>query len=448
MASLNQVFRLQEQGTDLRTEVLAGLTTFLTMSYIIFVQPAVLSVDFAGQPTGLDFGAVVVATCLGSALASILMGLYARYPIALAPGMGENFFFVSVVMALGGLGVANAWRTALGIVFISGVAFIILTVLRVREAVIDAISPSMRNAIAVGIGLFIAFIGLRNGQVIVGKPGTLVGLNTHPAAADVLVFVVGLLVASVLLVRRVRGSLLWGIVASAGVGLVFGKIRVAGIVGLPHVAEPALFRLDIAGALHPALLPFIIVFLFMGLFDTVGTLIGVAEQAGFLKDGHLPRANRALLVDATGIAAGACFGTSTITCFIESASGVAVGGRSGLTSVVAGLLFLLALLFGPLIGMIGNYAPITAPALVLVGVMMIQNARKIDWDDYSEAVPAFLTVVGIPLAYSIADGLALGFVAYPLIKLLSGRGREVRWLSYVMAALLVVYFVFVRNRLG
>jgi len=443
-----RLFHLSESRTDLRTELLAGVTTFLTMAYIVFVQPAVLSTDLAGKPTGLDFGAVLVATCLASAFASIFMGLFARYPIALAPGMGENFFFVSVLMGLASLGVANPGQTALGMVFISGVAFIFLTLIRVREAVIDAISPSMRNGIAVGIGLFIAFIGLRNGSVIVAKPGTLLGLNAHLVSADAAVFTLGLVTAGVLLVRRARGALLWGILASAGLALLLGKVQFGGVLGLPVVHQRAAFAMDLAGALRPALVPFIIVFLFMGLFDTVGTLIAVAEQANLLEQDKLPRANRALLVDATGITLGACLGTSTVTCYIESAAGVAVGGRTGLTSVVAGALFLLALLFGPLIGMIGNCPPVTAPALVLVGTMMMQNARKIEWGDYSESIPAFLVIVGIPLSYSIADGLALGFVSFPVIKLLAGRTRDVRWLSYLMAALLVLYFLFVRSRLG
>ena len=443
-----RLFHLSESRTDLRTELLAGVTTFLTMAYIVFVQPAVLSTDLAGKPTGLDFGAVLVATCLASAFASIFMGLFARYPIALAPGMGENFFFVSVLMGLASLGVANPGQTALGMVFISGVAFIFLTLIRVREAVIDAISPSMRNGIAVGIGLFIAFIGLRNGAVIVARPGTLLGLNAHLASADAAVFTLGLVTAGVLLVRRARGALLWGILASAGLALLLGKVQFGGVLGLPVVHQRAAFTMDLAGALRPALVPFIIVFLFMGLFDTVGTLIAVAEQANLLEQDKLPRANRALLVDATGITLGACLGTSTVTCYIESAAGVAVGGRTGLTSVVAGTLFLLALLFGPLIGMIGNCPPVTAPALVLVGTMMMQNARKIEWGDYSESIPAFLVIVGIPLSYSIADGLALGFVSFPVIKLLAGRARDVRWLSYLMAALLVLYFLFVRSRLG
>jgi len=439
---------LRASRTDVRTEVLAGLTTFLTMAYIIFVQPAVLSTDLAGKPTGLDFGAVLVATCLASAFASIFMGLFARYPIALAPGMGENFFFVSVVMSLAALGVTRPWQTALGIVFLSGLAFLVLTVLKVREALIDAISPSMRNGIAVGIGLFIAFIGLRSGGVIVAKSGTLVGLNVQAPPSDLAIFATGLVVAGVLSVRKVRGSLLWGIAAGTIVALGAGRIRVAGVFGLPSIAQPAAFQMDVANALQPALVPFIIVFRFLGLFDTVVTLLGVAEQAGFLLRNKLPRASRALIVDATGISVGAMLGTSTVTCYIESAAGVAAGGRTGLTSVVTGVLFLLALLVSPLVAVIGTCQPITAPALVLVGAMMMQNARKIEWSEPSESIPAFLTVVGIPLAYSIADGLAMGFVSYPVIKLLSGRGRDVRWLAYAIGALLVLYFAFVRNRLG
>ena len=445
---LARYFRLASRGTSVRIEVMAGLTTFLTMAYIIFVQPAVLSTDLAGHPTGMDLGAVLLATCLGSALASILMGLVADFPIALAPGMGENFFFVTVVMALARLGVPDPWQTTLGMVFLSGLAFLLLTWLRVREAVIDAISPSMRNAIAAGIGLFIASIGLQHAGLIVAKPGTLVGLTNRLGSADVAVFSAGLVAAGVLLTRKVRGALLWGMLGSALLALALGKIHYAGIVGLPEIHGRAAFELDIRRALDPALVPFVIVFLFMGLFDTVGTLVGVAEQAGVLENGRLPRANRALFVDATGITAGACLGTSTVTCYIESAAGVAAGGRTGLTAIVTGLLFLLALLFGPLVRMMASYPPLTAPALVIVGAMMMRSARRVEWDDPSEAIPVFLTMAGIPLSSSIADGLALGFVSYPVVKVLSGRGRDVRAVAYVMAVLLVVYFLAVRYRLG
>ena len=437
---------LQTEGP--RTEVIAGVTTFLTMAYIIFVQPAVLSTDFTGKPTGLDFGAVLLATCIVSGAATILMGLWARYPIALAPGMGENFFFVSVIMALAAAGVAEPWRAALGIVFIAGVIFLILSVIGVREAVLDSISPSMRHAIAAGIGLFIAFIGLRNGGIIVAHPGTLVTMTPHLVSADVAVFTAGLLTAAALHIRGVRGAILIGIFAAAVIAALVGKIQYAGIFGLPQIGTPAAFRFEFSTALNPRWAPFVAVFLFMNIFDTIGSVIGVTQQAGLMRDGKLPRAERVLVVDAAGTVLGAALGTSTIVTYIESAAGISAGGRTGLTAVVAGALFFVALVFSPLIGMIGNYLPITAPALIIVGVMMMSNATRIDWDDLSEAVPAFLTLAGIPLAYSIADGLALGFMSYPILKLLTGKGRQVGIVSYVIAGLLIMYFVFVRARLA
>jgi AGZA family xanthine/uracil permease-like MFS transporter len=430
-----------------RTEVLAGVTTFLTLAYIIFVQPAVLSTDFTGKPTGLDFGAVLLATCVVSGAASILMGMWANYPIALAPGMGENFFFVSVIMTLAAAGVSEPWRVALGIVFVSGVIFLILSMMGVREAVLDSISPSLRSAIAAGIGLFIAFIGLRNGGLIVSNPGTLVAMNPQLLSADVAVFGAGLLIATVLQIRGLRGAILVGILGGTAAAAALGKIHYTGVFGLPAIGSPAAFRFDIATALEPRWLPFVAVFLFMNVFDTLGSVIGVTQQAGLLRDGKLPRAGRVLVVDAAGTVAGAALGTSTIVTYIESAAGVSAGGRTGLTAVVTGLLFFVALLFSPLVGMIGNYLPITAPALIVVGAMMMSNAARIEWDDLSEAVPAFLILIGIPLAYSIADGLALGFISYPVLKALTGRGRQIGAISYVTAALLIIYFIFVRARL-
>lgn len=438
---------MHTQATTAKTEVIAGITTFLTMAYILFVQPAVLSTDFTGKPTGLDFGAVLFATCVVSGAASILMGLWAKYPIALAPGMGENFFFVSVIMSLAAAGVAEPWRVALGIVFISGVLFLILSIAGVREAVLDSISPSMRNAIAAGIGLFVAFIGLRNGGLIVPHPGTLVTLNPSLLSADVGVFAAGLIAAAVLHIRGVRGAILIGIIAAAAVAAVLGKIHYTGVFGFPQINTPAAFRFDVAAALNPTLLPFVAVFLFMNVFDTIGSVVGVTQQAGLIRDGKLPRAERVLVVDAAGTVLGAALGTSTIVAYIESAAGVSAGGRTGLTAIVAGCLFFVALLFSPLIGMIGNYLPITAPALIIVGAMMMSNASRIEWEDASESIPAFLTLVGIPLAYSIADGLALGFISYPIVKLLTGRGRQIGKMSYAIAALLVFYFVFIRTGL-
>jgi AGZA family xanthine/uracil permease-like MFS transporter len=361
---------------------------------------------------------------------------------------------------------------ALGVVFISGVLFLLLSFFGVREAVMDAISPSLKNGIAVGIGLFIAFIGLQNAGLILKDPGTAVKLNPHFASPDLVVFFFGLLLAAALHTRRVPGSILWGIggatlmalalkfllpVLPAGISasavvtdsLLMKRFSIAEkLVSLPPSLAPTFLKMDLTHACSLAMVPFIIVFLFMVLFDTVGTLIGVAEQGGFIKDNHLPRAKEAFVSDALATTLGACLGTSTVTSYIESAAGVEQGGRTGLTALTAGALFLLALFFSPVIAMIGSYAPITAPALVLVGAMMIRNVSKIAWTDYSEAVPAFLIMIGIPLSYSIGDGLALGFMSYPIIKLLAGRGREAKPLFYALAVLLLLYFLFVRGRLG
>ena len=453
---LDGFFRLTENGTSVRTELLAGATTFLTMAYIIFLQPAILSGGIAGVKTGMDFGAVMVATCVAAALATAIMGLYARYPIAQAPGMGENFFFVALVTGAAA-SYGNGWEVALGVIFVSGLLFLLLSVLGVREAIIEAVSPSMRNAMAVGIGLFIAFIGMRNVHLVVADPGNLVQLNPDFARVGLAVFFFGLVLTAVLHVRGMRGAILWGILGTtllctvlklAGV-TEMGAFKVAsGIVEAPPSLAPTFFKMDAAAALTPMMLPYVIVFLFMDMFDTLGTLIGVSERAGFIKDNKLPRAKQALISDAVGTVAGACLGTSTVTSFIESAAGVEQGGRTGLTSVTVAVMFLLALFFAPLVAMVGSYAPITAPALVIVGTMMLANVKNIRWDDYSEAVPAFLTMVGIPLFSSIADGLAVGFISYPIIKSLSGRSREVSWVMCVLAVVLLAYFLFVRTGLA
>ncbi len=467
---LERFFRLSENQTTVRTEVLAGVTTFLTMAYIIFVQPAVLSGKMFGMNTGMDFGAVTTATCLSAALATAIMAIYARYPIAQAPGMGENFFFVfSAIPAATAAGFANGWQVALGVVFISGVLFLILSLVGLREMIFNSVSPSMKNGIAAGIGLFIAFIGLQNAGVIVKDPGSAVKLNAHFESPDLIVFFVGLLTTAVLHARKVRGSILWGIVAATAlaVGLklalpqtlanssvVAGSMLVKqfefakGVVAAPPSLAPTFLKMDLTHALSAKMLPFIFVFLFMLTFDAIGTLIGVCEQAGFMRDNKLPRAKQAMVSDAVGTVAGAALGTSTVTSFIESASGVEQGGRTGLTGLVVAALFLLALFFSPLIAMVGSYPPITAPALVIVGAMMLQNTAKVDWKDYTESIPAFLVMIGIPLSYSISDGLALGFISYPIIKFFSGRGREIGWLTYSLAAVLLLYFIFVRSKMG
>ena len=495
---LDRFFRLKEHNTNVRTELLAGLTTFLTMAYIIFLQPAVLSGKMFGFDTGMDAGAVATATCLAAALATAIMALYARYPIAQAPGMGENFFFVfSVLPAAGALaavqsGATEAWQVALGVVFIAGVLFLLLSLLGIRSMLLETISPSMRNAIAVGIGTFIAFIGLQNAGLVVADPATCVTMNVHFDSPDLLVFFFGLIVTAALHARGIRGSIIWGILAATLMSLAllhvmenrpegagppasvdasaaadqkgaepepssklqqdFAKARAefaqTGPVKPPPSVAPTFFKMDVLAALAWPMVPFILVFLFMDLFDTLGTLVGVSEQAELVKDNKLPRANQAMFSDAVGTVVGATLGTSTVTSFIESTAGVEQGGRTGLTSLTTAVLFLVALFFSPLIALVGSYPPITAPALVVVGSMMMSGVTKIQWKDFTEAMPAFLIIIGIPLTYSIADGLALGFISYPILKLLSGKGREVKWLMYVMAAVLVVYFVVVRVQAG
>lgn len=439
---LEKLFKLEEKGSTVRVEIMAGLTTFMTMAYIVFLNPAILSTDFAGNPTGLTADAALLATCLAAFAATVLMGLYANFPIAQAPGMGENIFFVTVIMSLTAAGVTESWRVALGIVLISGILFLVLSLLRFRKAIIDAVSPGLKNGIAVGIGLLIAFIGLQNAGLIVKDPATAVKFNTEILQPNVLIFFAGLFVTGVLHVRRIRGAILWGILFTTILSIAAGQVRYEGIIGLP--TDHAFLKFDIVQALKFQFIPFIIVFLFMDLFDTMGTIIGVAEQAGLMEDNKLPGANRALVSDAVGTMVGACSGTSTVTSFIESAVGVEYGGRTGLASVATGFLFLVALVFTPLIGMVGKYLPITAPALVIVGTMMMRNVRKIDWEDYSEAIPAFLLILGIPLSYNIHDGIATGFIAYPVIKLCSGRGREVHWLIYVVGGIFILRYVLIK----
>jgi len=440
---LERYFKLSENGTTVRTELLAGITTFATMAYIIFVQPAVLSGKAFGSETGMDFGAVTTATCLSAALATTIMALYGKYPIAQAPGMGENFFFVfSVVPAAMTAGFKSGWQVALGAVFVSGIIFLVLSAAGLREMIFNSVSPSMRNTIAAGIGLFIAFIGLQNAGLILKDPGSAVKLNAHFASPDLIIFFVGLFAIAVLQARGVRGAMLWGVVTATILAVVLrlGLPRMPSslatsplvkdsalmtrfalpgyILSMPPSLAPTFLQANIRGALSSRILPFVFVFLFMLTFDAIGTV------------------------------AGAALGTSTVTSFIESAAGVEQGGRTGLMGLVVAVLFLLALFFSPLIAMVGNYPALTAPALVVVGAMMVRNVAQVDWKDATEAIPAFLVLVGIPLSYSIADGLALGFISYPVIKLFSGRGRETPWLTHVLAIVLLLYFILVRSGIG
>ena len=431
---LKQFFQLEEHNSDVVTEVRAGVVTFFTSSYIIFVQPAVLS------NTGMDFGAVMSATCLASAIGCLIMGLWANYPIALAPGMGINFYFTYTVV----LGQGIPWEIALGAVFLSGVILILLTVFRFRELIINIIPDYLKNGIAAGIGIFITFIGFVQGGWVLDHSGTLVqlgDLKTLPAVFTLL----GVVTIGVLLQREVTGAIFIGMLVVSFLGIPFGLFEFSGVISSPPDLTPTLFKMDLIGALDLGVLTIIGVFVLVDLFDTAGTLIGVGQQGGFVKYGKLPRVNRALMPDAVATTAGAAFGTSTVTCYIESSAGIAEGGRTGLTSVVTACFFLLALFFAPLVQMIGGgyvvnettFYPITAPVLIVVGCLMVRNLVYINWRQWDEALPSYLIVVGMPLTFSIADGMALGFISYPLIKLFCGKVREVHWGIYLIAILFV-----------
>ncbi|MGQ9801754.1 MAG: NCS2 family permease [Candidatus Saccharicenans sp.] len=437
--ALEKVFHLQANQTNVRQELLGGLTTFMTMSYIIFVQPAIL-----GQ-TGMDKGAVMLATCLASALATLLTGILANYPVAQAPAMGHNVFFAVTVCGLMGY----SWQVALGANFISGIIFLILALLGLAGKLIEIIPDSLKNAIAAGIGLLIALVGLEYAGIVVSTPGVLVGLGDLGSKPVMLAFF-GLLVISVLMAWRVPGALLWGILLTVAVGLPLGVVKYQGIISAPPSLDPTFFRLDIAGALKSGLVPIIFVFFFLDVFDTVGTLVGVCGPAGFFKKGKLPRANQAMLADAAGTVVGTVLGTSTVTSYIESSTGIAQGARTGLANVMTAVLFLGALFLSPLAGMVGGsfvykdqvLHPVIAPPLIIVGFLMMKAVARINWEEVSEAIPAFLTVVVIPLAVSITDGMAFGFISYSLIKLARGEGKKVHWLIYLISVLLLVrYFI-------
>jgi adenine/guanine/hypoxanthine permease len=441
MTFLERRFALSTNGTTVRTEVLAGLTTFLTMAYIVFVQPAVLSA------AGMDFGAVLVATCLATALATTLMALMANYPIAVAPAMGHNFFFAYSVV----VGMHVPWQIALGAVALAGIVFVLTAGVGLREHLITAIPQSLKYAIAAGIGLLIATVGLEWAGLIVAAPGTLVTLgDLH--SRPVLLALFGLVFTAILTARKVPGALLWGILATTAIGLPLGIVQYQGFVSAPPSIRPTLFQLDVIGAFSPSMISVVLVFFFLALFDSVGTLVGVGEQAGLMRNGTLPRARQALLADAVGTVAGAALGTSTVTAYIESGAGVAAGGRTGLASLVTATLFLLSLFAYPLVKMIGGgvatgqamlYPVISAP-LILVGTMMIGGLRHVVWDDPTEAIPAFLTIIMMPLSVSITEGVAFGLIAYVVLKAASGRGREVHTLLYVFAVLFLARYAFLR----
>jgi len=427
---LERYFEFAALRTDWRTEILAGFTTFITMAYIIFVNPSVLS------ETGMPFTAVVAATCLSASFGSLMMGAFARYPIALAPGMGLNAYFTYTVVK--GMGVA--WPVALGAVFLSGVIFVVLTIAGVRQLIVSAIPTELYAAIAAGIGLFIALIGLRNSGIILPSSATIVTLG-NLRDPKTLLALFGLLLTSALLTWRVRAAMLIGVLTTAAVGALSGLVNWQPQVYSFGEITATAFKLDIGGAIHLGAIEIVFVFLFVDLFDNVGTLVAVGKKAGLFDEANrIPRMNRILLSDASATIAGSLAGTSTVVSYIESAAGVVAGGRSGVTAIVTGLLFLIALFVAPLIGAIPAAA--TAPALILVGSMMMSHVAEIDWSDYAVAIPAFLTITGIPLTFSIANGLAFGFTAYTLLCMLRGEFKRVNWLVYLLTAVFLLRFYY------
>lgn len=427
-------FQFAENGTNIRTEVLAGITTFFAMAYILLVNPDMLS------KTGMDFGAVFVATAVASALGTLLMGVIANYPLALAPGMGLNAYFTFTIC----LGMKIPWQTALGAVFISGVVFLLLTVTKVREMIINSIPPSLKYAVSAGIGLFIAFIGLKDAGIIVANPATFVGLSPKLVSDPmILLTLFGLIVTIILMVRNVKGAIFIGMFATAVVGIVTKQVKApSAIFSLPPSIEPTFFKMDIGAAVDVGIFTIIFAFLFVDLFDNAGTLVGVANQAGLLKGNKLPRAGRALTTDSIAAMSGAALGTSTVTSYIESSAGVASGGRTGFTSVITAFCFLASLFFFPVVKALASVPAITAPALIIVGVLMASSFKDIEWKEISDAIPAFFTIIMMPLTFSIATGIALGFVLYPITKVVAGEWKKVHWIMYVLAVIFIVRFVF------
>lgn len=428
---LETTFKLSEHGTTVRTEVLAGITTFLTMAYIMFVNPLILS------EAGMDHGAVFVATCLAAAIGTLIMGLYANYPIALAPGMGLNAYFTYGVV----LGMGYTWQQALGAVFLSGVLFVILSILPIREWVVNAIPRTLKIAISAGIGFFLAIIGLKNAGIVIDHPATLVGLGDL-GSAPVLMAVGGFMAMVVLDYLKVPGALILSILGVTITGIALGVTEFQGVVSAPPSLAPTLLQMDIVGALEIGLIAVVFAFFFVDLFDTAGTLVGVAHRAGLLDEhGRLPRLGKALMSDSVATVAGAGLGTSTTTSYIESAAGIRAGGRTGLTACVVAVLFLLGLFFAPLATTIPAYA--TAPALVYVAVLMSRGFAELEWDDMTEAAPAVVAALSMPFTFSIANGIGFGFITYAAVKIFTGQASTVSIAVYVIAAAFVAKFIFV-----
>lgn len=439
---LESYFKLSENKTNPRTEIVAGITTFITMAYIIFVNPSILKL------TGMDANAVFVATCIAAAVGTIIMALYANLPFAQAPGMGLNAFFTYTVC----LTLHYTWQQALAAVFISGVLFIIITLTSIREKIVDALPQTLKFAISGGIGLFIALIGLKNGGIIVANEATLVGFGKliEPSATLTLI---GIVITAILMAKKVKGSILIGILVTTIIGIplkITHPVPISQLVGLPPSIAPTFLKMDFGGLLGlgkagvvgaiVSVLMVVITICLVDLFDTLGTLVGTAQKANMVdENGRVKNMPKALICDAVATTVGSIFGTSTVVTYVESTSGVAEGGRTGLTSLVVGVLFLFALFFSGLVGMVPAQA--TAPALVIVGVLMLGSITKINFEDFTEAFPAFLTIVIMPFTYSIANGIAAGIISYPIVKLVTGKGKKVHPLIYILAVIFIIRFL-------
>ena len=431
MNAIERYFGIDGQNTTIKTEILAGITTFLTMAYIIFVNPNVLA------DAGMDKGAVFVATCLAAAIGCFIMGIYARLPVALAPGMGLNAFFTYGVV----LGMGYAWQTALGAVFLSGCIFILLSLFKIREVIINSIPDSIKQGVVAGIGAFLAFISLQTAGVIVNNDATLVGLGDMTTFAPAMA-ALGFIVIVGLSHKKVPGAVTIGILLVALISLITGNTQFTGIISAPPPIAPTLMQLDIAGAFDVGMISIIFAFLFVDLFDTAGTLIATTTQAGLIgKDGKIPNMGKALLADSTATVAGTLLGTSSTTSYVESVSGIAAGGRTGLMAVTVGVLFLLRLFFSPLAGMIPGYA--TAGAIFYVAVLMMETLKDVKWNDLTEAAPVVVVLLFTPLSYSVADGIALGFITFTAIKVVAGKFSDISIPVWLLTAVLLAKIVFI-----
>lgn len=435
MSTIAHYFKFEELNTNFRTEFIAGLTTFASMAYILFVNPTVLGA------AGMDKGAVFTATAIASAVATIFMGVVALYPIAIAPGLGVNAFFTYSVV----IGMGIKWQTAMAGVFVAAIIFVILTLFKIREKIINIIPKNLKLAIASGIGLFIAFIGLHDAGLIVANKDTMVTLG-HLTAPTSLLSIFGIIVTFVLMSRKTPAAIFFGMILTSIAGILTGLIKLPSAIISP---APSLAPTFGEGVMHIGdinsiqLITVVITFLLVTFFDTAGTMIGLATQAGFMENNKMPRVGRALMADAVGMTVGAVIGTSPTSAYVESSAGIAVGGRSGLTSVFTGIFFLFALLFSPLLSVVTSQ--VTAPALVVVGVLMAENLREIDWEDLAIAAPAFLIVIGMPLTYSISDGIALGFILYPITMIATGRAKKVHPLMYILAVIFIAFLLIIAS---